>query len=86
MPKFSAKVHVRLKKSVLDPQGKTVEQALATLGFAEAKNVRLGKFFELEMEAPSLKDAERRLSEMAHTLLANPVIEDYTVSVNGSSS
>ena len=86
MPIFSARVHVRLKPSVLDPQGKAVEHALKNLGFAEAKNVRLGKYFELDIEADSEKSAKDRVSEMAETLLTNSVIEDFTVSVNGARS
>lgn len=83
---FSARVHVRLKPSVLDPQGKAVEHALKNLGFTEAKNVRLGKYFELDIEADSEKSAKDRVSEMAETLLTNSVIEDFTVSVNGARS
>ena len=86
MPKFQVRVHVTLKKSVLDPQGKAVEHALTNLGFSEAKNVRMGKFFELEIEADSAGAAEKRVSEMAHTLLSNPVIEDYSVALNGQFS
>lgn len=84
MPKFHAKVHVRLKPSVLDPQGKAVEQALSSLGFKETRDVRVGKFFELEVDAASENAATSRVRQMADTLLSNPVIEDYAVSVDGS--
>lgn len=82
MSNYKAKVHVRLKSSVLDPQGKAIEHALSALGFAEAKNVRAGKFFEFDIEAENQQTAEKRAGEMAHTLLANPVIEDYSLSVD----
>ena len=69
-----ARVTVRLKSSVLDPQGEAIEQALVGLGLP-AKNVRVGKIVELDVDDAS------RLPEMADKLLANPVIEDYSVEV-----
>ena len=83
MQKFKARVHVQLKPSVLDPQGKAVEHALATLGFSEAKNVRVGKYFDIEIDADSKESAEKRVSEMAGTLLANPVIEKFSLDLDG---
>jgi phosphoribosylformylglycinamidine synthase PurS subunit len=70
-----ARVTVRLKSAVLDPQGEAIEKALVGLGFAGVGNVRVGKIVELDVDA---KDAAR-LSAMADQLLANPVIEDYVV-------
>lgn len=75
---YKAKIYVTLKKSVLDPQGKTVLHALDTLGFSEARDVRVGKYFEMALEALGLARAEKRLREMCDKLLTNPVIEDYT--------
>lgn len=74
---FKATVNVTLKKSVLDPQGATIQHALETLGYHETKKVRMGKFFELEIDAPDKKKAEARLKEMCEKLLINPVIEQY---------
>ncbi len=68
-----ARVFVTLKKTVLDPQGVAVENALKTLGYAEVKDVRVGKFIILELEQAT----PERIDEMCRRLLANPVIEDY---------
>ncbi len=78
---FKAAIHVTLKKSVLDPQGKTVLHALDSLGFKEAKDLRCGKYFELMLEAPSRQNAEARVREMCDKLLTNPVIEEYNFEV-----
>jgi phosphoribosylformylglycinamidine synthase len=74
-------VDVMLKSEILDPQGKAVFGALPRLGFEGVTDVRQGKRFELEVEGDV--DAERlaQVHEMAATLLANPVIEDFTVRV-----
>ena len=77
---MKAIVHVVLKKDVLDPQGKAVESALRTLGFGEVAEVRQGKFFEITLDG-SRDDAHARLASMCEELLANPVIEDYRVSI-----
>jgi phosphoribosylformylglycinamidine synthase len=78
---FKAKVHVTLKKSVLDPQGQTILQALGHMNFPEIKSCRVGKFFEMEVETDSREKAEAKLRTAAHDLLSNPVIEDYTLEV-----
>ncbi len=77
---MKAWVHVSLKKSVLDPQGKTVHAALQRLGYGKIAAVRQGKSFELELE-PALSETEARqlLERIAHEVLANPVIEEYRV-------
>lgn len=75
---YKATINVTLKKSVLDPQGQTVLHALASLGFREAKNLRVGKFFELSLDAPDRQKAEERVRAMCDKLLINPVIEEYT--------
>jgi len=77
-----ARVFVTLKPSVFDPQGTTVTDALHTLGYASVKDVRQGKYFELEIDASSSDDARRLASEAADKLLANPVIESYRVEVD----
>jgi phosphoribosylformylglycinamidine synthase len=72
-----AKIFISFKNGVLDPQGKAVERSLHTLGYQEVRDVRMGKYLEIELEAASREAAEARLREMCDKLLANPVIEDY---------
>ncbi len=74
---MKAKVYVTLKKSVLDPQGKAVQHALATMGFPEAKDVRIGKFIELDLATADKSKAEAKVKTMCEKLLANTVIEEY---------
>ena len=79
-----ARVFVTLKQSVFDPQGTTVAEALHALGYASVKDVRQGKYFELDIEAASPAEAERIAAEAAAKLLANPVIESYRVEVDAA--
>jgi len=72
-------VLVRLKSSILDAQGATVKRALTGLGFAEVKDVRVGKVIDLDLDGLEASEARRRLDEMCAKLLHNPVIEDFTV-------
>jgi phosphoribosylformylglycinamidine synthase subunit PurS len=76
-----ARVFVTLKASVFDPQGKTIADALHSLGYAGVDDVRQGKYFELDVDATSPEQAHTLASEVAHKLLANPVIESYRVEV-----
>ena len=76
------KIFVSLKNGVLDPQGKAIERSLHTLGYDEAHDVRVGKYLELEVDAPSQAAAELRIREMCDKLLANPVIEDYRFEIS----
>lgn len=76
---MKAKVYVALKPSILDPQGKTIAQALHTMGYKSVAHVRQGKYFEVEIEADSVEEARSTISELADRVLANPVIEDYRV-------
>jgi phosphoribosylformylglycinamidine synthase len=76
---FKAMVHVTLKRDVLDPQGKAIQNACRSLGHASVKSVRQGKLFELELEAEDEVHARAVLRELCEKLLANPVIEDYAV-------
>jgi phosphoribosylformylglycinamidine synthase len=78
-----ATVLVRLKPEVLDPQGEAVRRALATMGFDEVTDVRIGKLIELELEGESSEALDARLRRAADELLANPVIEDYEVRLEG---
>jgi phosphoribosylformylglycinamidine synthase len=72
-------VDVMLKPEILDPQGQAILAALPQLGFSGITGVRQGKHFEIELEGPLDDTAVARVRELAHTLLANPVIEGYTV-------
>ena len=79
---MKARVYVTLKKSVFDPQGKAVHDALASLGYAGVSDVRQGKFFELELEATDLGAARAQAEEVARRVLSNPVIESYRVELD----
>ena len=79
-----ARVFVTLKPSVFDPQGTTVADALHTLGYAAVRDVRQGKYFELEIETASVDEARRLAAEAADKLLANPVIESYRIEVDAT--
>ena len=81
---YKATIHVTLKKSVLDPQGQTVLHALQGLGFRETKDMRVGKFFEVALDAPDSKKAEERVRAMCDKLLINPVIEEYSLEILAS--
>ena len=72
-------VDVMLKPEILDPQGQAILSALPHLGFAGVTGVRQGKHFEIEVDGPLDDDALARVRELAGTLLANPVIEEYEV-------
>ena len=72
-------VDVMLKPEILDPQGQAVSNALPSLGFAPATSLRIGKHVELELAAADEQEALAQAEKMAEVLLANPVIEDYTV-------
>ena len=76
-------VDVMPKPEILDPQGKAVLGALPRLGFAGVTDVRQGKRFELEIEGEASEAALAEVTEMAGTLLSNPVIEDFEVHVEG---
>tara|TARA_B100000287_G_scaffold190565_1_gene179919 strand:+ start:22 stop:264 length:243 start_codon:yes stop_codon:yes gene_type:complete len=70
---------VTLKKDVLDPQGKVVHQALNGMGFNNVKEVRQGKYFEIDIDESDKKKAEEKAEDMCKKLLANLVIEDYKI-------
>ncbi|MBI4368501.1 MAG: phosphoribosylformylglycinamidine synthase subunit PurS [Candidatus Omnitrophica bacterium] len=74
---FKAKIEVTLKKSVLDPQGQTVLQALHTLGFKGVESLRVGKHFEMTLDSGDRKKAEADLKTMCDRLLINPIVEEY---------
>ena len=74
---MTAKVYVTPKRGVLDPQGKAVEHALQSLGFAEVGDVRIGKYIEIQLQEATAGQATARVREMCEKLLANQVIEDF---------
>ena len=76
---IKARVIVTLKNGVLDPQGKAIEGALGTLGFEGVGHVRQGKVFDLELQTADRGEAETHLKTMCEKLLANTVIEDYSI-------
>ncbi len=78
---MKVQVHTTLKEGVLDPQGKTVEAALGNLGFRGINKIRQGKLFDIELETNSKEEAEKLTEEICKILLANMVIEDYTVKI-----
>ena len=75
--KFS--ITVTLKKDVLDPQGKVVQNTLQNLGMNNLKSVRQGKYFEIEINDQDVKKAEKKIDDMCKKLLANLIIEDYKI-------
>ena len=79
---MKARVHVRLKHGVLDPQGAAIGRALGQLGFAGLGEVRQGKMIELELADSDRAQAEARVRAMCERLLANPVIETYTITID----
>ena len=77
-----ARVFVTLKPSVFDPQGRTIAEALHSMGYTSIGDVRQGKYFELDVQAGSADQARALASEVADKLLANPVIESYRVEID----
>ena len=76
-----ARVFVTLKKSVFDPQGQTIADALHSLGYGAVQDVRQGKYFELDLAVTDVAQAKALAAEVADKLLANPVIESYRVEI-----
>jgi len=78
---MKAIVNVYLKEGVLDPQGKAVHHALDALGFENVSNVRVGKQIVLDLQSSSTEVAKQEVEKMCETLLANTVIEDYSIKI-----
>ena len=76
-----AKIIVTPKKAVLDPQGKTVQNALEHMGYSGITAVHVGKYLEIELSGTDKEAARRQLDEAAHKFLSNPVIEDYKLEI-----
>jgi phosphoribosylformylglycinamidine synthase len=79
-----ARVIVRLRPGVLDPQGTTIRRALEGLGFPEVRDLRVGKVLEMTLDESDPGRARARLDEMCRKLLANPVVEDYSCELDES--
>jgi len=73
------RVLVRLKPGILDVQGTAVQRALAGLGFGDVRELRVGKLVEVDVDAPTAAAARARVDEMCRRLLANTILEDYTI-------
>ena len=73
---------VTLKKDVLDPQGKVVNQTLKNMGFNNITNIRQGKIFEIELNAKDLDEGKKIVEKMCEKLLANIIIEDYKINID----
>ncbi len=78
---YLSKIRITLRPSILDPQGKAVEHAIATLGVSPIKNVRMGKYIELQVQSTSEADARKATEEVCRKLLANPVMEDFVFDI-----
>jgi phosphoribosylformylglycinamidine synthase PurS subunit len=78
---YLSKIRITLRPSILDPQGKAVQHAVATLGMNDVRDVRMGKYIEMKVEAPSEAEGKRMTEEICRKLLANPVMEDYTYEI-----
>ena len=81
--KIKARISVRLKPVILDPQGKTVLRAAKQMGYDEISSVRIGKLIELEIETNDKAKAEKKVEEISHRLLTNPLMETYEVEWDG---
>ena len=77
-----AKIHITLKKAVLDPQGSVIANSLKSLGFDGVQDVRQGKYIEIKLNDNDKDSAIKKLNEMCEKLLANLVIEDYSVEID----
>ncbi len=84
MPSFTATVDITHLPGILDPQGATIDRALPALGYTNVSQVKVGKTIRLVVDAESADAARSQVDEMCHRLLANPVIEAFTISVEGS--
>jgi phosphoribosylformylglycinamidine synthase len=76
---MKVQVIITLKKNVLDPQGKVIQQTLDAMGFNNISEVRQGKFFEIEIDEKDQKKAKEKVEDLSEKLLANLVIEDYKI-------
>jgi len=83
---FNVHVYVRMKKGLLDPQGKAIEGALKSLGFSTVSDVKVGKLIEMKITGKSREDVRKKVEDMSRKLLSNPVIESYNFEIEASAS
>jgi phosphoribosylformylglycinamidine synthase len=81
LTEYTIEVHVTPRAGLLDPQGKAVHSALHSLEFGDVDDVRVGRLIRVRMKATSEADARKRVEDMCKQLLANPVTEDYSISL-----
>jgi phosphoribosylformylglycinamidine synthase subunit PurS len=79
---MKTRVQITFKSGILDPQGQTIKQALASLGFTGVTDVRAGKYFEIELATEDPAEAREQVSKMCDRLLANPTIEHYQIDID----
>ena len=84
MPTYKANIHVTLRASILDPQGKTVHHALTSLGHDSVERVRMGKYAELWIDEATPEEAEAVARAACEKLLANPVMEDFEIEIEAA--
>jgi len=78
-----ARVIITLKRTIMDAQGQTVQNALHNLGYESVRNMRIGKYIEMEVDGARRDKLEGELDEMCRKLLANPIIEDFRFEIEG---
>lgn len=78
---YYARVYITLKKSIADPQGNAIREALLSMKYDQVEDVRMGKLIEVKLGGKSREEAEKNLKEMCEKLLANTVIEDYSYDI-----
>ena len=76
---YKLEIYVTLKKDVLDPQGKVVQNTLSNIGMKNLKSIRQGKFFEIDIEESNQEKAEKKINQICEKLLVNLIIEDYKI-------
>ncbi|MBX7057471.1 MAG: phosphoribosylformylglycinamidine synthase subunit PurS [Leptospirales bacterium] len=81
---YLARIQIKLKESILDPQGQAVLHALHNLNHREVQDVRIGKFVELLLESRSAEDAEQQVRKYCESLLSNPVIETFEFTIGAA--
>jgi len=84
--RFQAVVEVRTRPGMADPEGSTIEAALPALGFSDVSGVSVGKSIRLEVDAPDEQTARERIGRLCETFLANPVIEQFGMTIAGTAA
>ncbi|MGD9014798.1 MAG: phosphoribosylformylglycinamidine synthase subunit PurS [Candidatus Omnitrophota bacterium] len=78
---LEAEIYITLKKTVSDPQGLTIKHALESLGYQDLEEVRVGKLVTIKLRSKSKEEVKQKINEMCQKLLANPIIEDYSLKI-----